>query len=152
MIFLDIDTVFQSQVEPASLEQTAQAVIQHQRDDLAASLTIVITSNEKVLSLNQQYRGIHAPTDVLSFPAGYTDPESEQYYLGDIIIAYPTAAQQAEKAGHPVAAELALLVIHGVLHLFGHDHAEPDEKAEMWAAQTALLNQLQVPIRSILED
>jgi probable rRNA maturation factor len=69
-------------------------------------------------------------------------------YLGDIAISLPRATAQAEAAGHPVAAELQLLTVHGVLHLLGHDHAEPEEKAAMWAAQAAVLATLGVTLKS----
>jgi len=79
---------------------------------------------------------------VLSFPASETDPETGARYIGDIIISVPYAARSAEKAGHPVESELQLLVVHGVLHLLGHDHAEPKEKARMWKAQAEILELL----------
>jgi probable rRNA maturation factor len=93
--------------------------------------------------LNRQYLGVDAPTDVLSFPVGEVDPESEALYLGDILISYPQALAQAEAAGHPVQAELQLLVVHGTLHLLGYDHAEEDEKTLMWKAQDEILARLE---------
>ena len=92
--------------------------------------------------LNRQYRDIDTPTDVLSFPADFTDPESEAPYLGDILISYPRAEKQAAAGGHSTLAELQLLVVHGVLHLLGFDHAQVQEKAEMWAAQSEILHRL----------
>jgi probable rRNA maturation factor len=84
---------------------------------------------------------------VLSFPASETDgseidPETGARYIGDIIISVPYAARGAAKAGHPLEAELQLLVVHGVLHLLGHDHAKPREKAKMWKAQAEILESL----------
>ena len=105
-------------------------------------MTVVLTDDEQVAALNRQYLEIDAPTDVLSFPTGETDPESGDLYLGDVIISYPRALAQAEAAGHPVEAELQLLVVHGVLHLLGHDHAEEAEQAAMWAVQAEILASL----------
>jgi probable rRNA maturation factor len=87
---------------------------------------------------------------VLSFPAGEYDPETGSRYLGDILISTAYAARQAAQYGHSPEAETQLLVIHGVLHLLGYDHAEPEEKERMWAEQTAILQLLglgSLPVR-----
>ena len=83
-----------------------------------------------------------AATDVLSFPASESDPETGTPYLGDILISIPRATAQAQAAGHPVEDEVQLLVVHGTLHLLGHDHAEAEEKARMWRAQAEVLGRL----------
>jgi probable rRNA maturation factor len=78
------------------------------------------------------------------------DPETGARYIGDILISIPRAQAQADAAGHPLEAEVQLLVVHGVLHLIGHDHAEAEDKARMWKAQTEILKQLglgQIQIR-----
>lgn len=110
-----------------------------------AGLSLVITNSETVQSLNNQFRNIDAPTDVLSFAAD-SDPHAlepgEPPYLGDILIAFPVAAQQAEESGHGVEEELRFLTVHGVLHLLGYDHHTPDEQAEMWALQSTILDTL----------
>jgi len=79
---------------------------------------------------------------VLSFPAGDLDPDSEELYLGDVVISVPRALAQASAAGHPYLEEMQLLVVHGVLHLLGHDHGEPDEKQRMWDLQRKVLSHL----------
>ena len=84
---------------------------------------------------------------MLSFPAGEPMPGMEAY-LGDIAIAIPVAVEQARSAGHGLLDELALLTVHGVLHLLGHDHAEPAEQQEMWRLQDAILAGLELPLRS----
>jgi probable rRNA maturation factor len=117
-----------------------------------AELVLVITSDELVQALNRDYRGIDAPTDVLSFAAqegqkenGLTLPPELaaelNRYLGDIIIAYPYTMQQAAHFGTSPAAELRLMVVHGVLHLLVHDHDSPEAEAAMWARQEAILAQ-----------
>ena len=105
-------------------------------------ITIVLTDDRQLHELNRDYLGVDAPTDVLSFPASELDPETGLAYLGDIIISIPRATQQAQAAGHPVEAEVQLLVVHGVLHLLGYDHADEDEKAQMWEEQSKVLEKL----------
>ena len=122
------------------LERAARAALDQQ--SAHGDLTIVLTDDNKLHELNRDYLGVDAPTDVLSFPVGEVDPESEALYLGDILISYPRALAQAEAAGQPVQAELRLLVVHGTLHLLGYDHAEEDEQALMWKAQDEILARL----------
>jgi probable rRNA maturation factor len=112
-----------------------------------ADLSIVITGDAQLQELNRQYLGIDAPTDVLSFPAEETDPDSGEVYLGDILISFSQAAAQASAAGHPVEDELQLLAVHGVLHLLGYDHADELEKVEMWQLQAEILETLGCSIR-----
>jgi probable rRNA maturation factor len=106
------------------------------------AVTVVLSDDAQLRELNREYLGIDASTDVLSFPAAETDPETGDAYLGDVIISVPQAEVQARAAGHPLESEIQLLVVHGVLHLLGHDHAERDAKASMWAAQTEILRRL----------
>ena len=124
------------------VERAAKAALEHQSQSLDADLTIVLTDDAQLKELNRDHLGIDAPTDVLSFPASETDPETGTRYLGDILISMPYAARSAEKAGHGLEAEVQLLVVHGVLHLFGHEHAEAQDKARMWKAQAEILESL----------
>ena len=124
------------------IERAVNAALTNQSQPLDSDLTIVLTDDVQLRELNRDYLGIDAPTDVLSFPASESDPETGTRYLGDILISMPYAARSAEKAGHGLEAEVQLLVVHGVLHLLGHDHAEADEKARMWKAQAAVLESL----------
>ena len=96
----------------------------------------MLTDNPHLQELNREYLGMDAPTDVLSFPASETDPETGARYLGDILISIPRAEEQAQSAGHPLEAEVQLLVVHGVLHLLGYDHAEARKRKvqQMWKA------------------
>jgi probable rRNA maturation factor len=107
-----------------------------------ADLTVVLTDDAQVQDLNRRFRDVDAPTDVLSFPAGEVDLDTGNLYLGDLIISVPRAQAQASAEGHPLEDELRLLVVHGVLHLLGHDHADEEEKDAMWAAQTEILARL----------
>ncbi|MCA1900347.1 MAG: rRNA maturation RNase YbeY [Chloroflexi bacterium] len=139
MIYVDLQQEFSN---PALLERAAQFTLESESSDLGADLTIVLTDDDQLRRLNRDYLGVDAPTDVLSFPAGEEDPETGVRYLGDILISIPRAKRQAEAAGHPLEAEAQLLVVHGVLHLLGHDHAEADEKARMWRAQAEVMSKL----------
>ena len=108
----------------------------------SGEITIVLTDEQTIFKLNQQYRGHDAATDVLSFADGSLDPTSGGVYYGDVIIAIPTAENQAEAAGHTLEAELALLTVHGVLHLLGYDHTSGEERDRMWAVKGTILAQL----------
>ena len=108
----------------------------------AGDVTIVLADDAQLRELNRQYLDVDAPTDVLSFPSGDPDPETGETYLGDIVISVPQAQKQASASGHGLEAEVQLLVVHGVLHLLGYDHAEAADKAAMWAAQDRALNRL----------
>lgn len=143
---LQIDELYAGLVNITELEQVVMIALQ-QFDQTGAAVTVVITGNETVQALNQQYRGLDAPTDVLSF-GNTVDPDFPQVdpavlaHLGDIVIAYPIAEAQAVKAGHAVNEELTLLVIHGLLHLLGFDHDLPETKAQMWQIQAELMQKL----------
>ena len=109
---------------------------------VAGSLTLVVTDEDRIRELNQNFAGIDQPTDVLAFPGEEIDPDEQGNYFGDVIIALPFAKRQAQKAGHSIQAEVSLLVVHGILHLLGYDHASKDDKQAMWAKQTAILAEL----------
>lgn len=132
---------YAEKVKPALLRRTAQAALDQQRVKRAVELTIVITGNAQLRALNRTFRDIDAPTDVLSFATAET-VQPATIYLGDVIISYPKAKEQAAAGGHSVEAEVQLLVVHGVLHLLGHDHYTGAEKNVMWKAQAAALKKL----------
>jgi len=127
-------------VSTRSLKQAAQTTLKHQ--SARGDLTVVLADDARLKKLNHDYLGIDAATDVLSFPASEADPETGTRYLGDILISIPRAEEQAGLAGHPLESEVQLLVIHGVLHLLGYDHAGSTEKAKMWKAQAEILESL----------
>lgn len=129
-------------LESALLERAARITLDLESAPVDADLTIVLTDDAQLHELNLEYLGVDAPTDVLSFPASESDPETGIPYLGDILISIPRAAQQAQAAGHSVEAEVQLLVVHGTLHLLGHDHAEAEEKTRMWNAQAEVMSRL----------
>jgi probable rRNA maturation factor len=134
------------------LEEAARAALEHESESLDAELSIILTDDVRLQELNLNYLEVDAPTDVLSFPASETDPETGARYIGDILISVPRARAQAEAAGHPLEAEVQLLVVHGILHLLGHDHARAADKARMWKAQAEVLQRLGIGHVQIREE
>lgn len=111
-----------------------------------AEISILLCHNEYIHELNKQYRDIDRPTDVLSFALnegeedGYDGPDTA--LLGDIVISLDKVQEQADEYGHSVERELAYLTIHGMLHILGYDHMEPDDKAEMRKEEEFILTRL----------
>jgi probable rRNA maturation factor len=122
-----------------------EALSQEETPGADSELTIVITDDESIQALNRRYRGVDSPTDVLSFGGeaeGFVEAPGRPLYWGDVVISYPRAEAQATEQGHSIDQELALLVIHGVLHLLGYDHGDSDEEAIMWACQGRILSRV----------
>lgn len=119
---------------------------------VSTEMTIYITNDDEIRELNRTYRHINTPTDVLSFESNQTNPETGKRFLGDIIISYPMAKQQALTAGHPVKVELLILVIHGTLHLLGFDHDTPEQKKEMWSQQEKIFAKLRLHPQQLPEN
>jgi probable rRNA maturation factor len=113
-----------------------------------AELSMVLLDSTSMADLHMRWMDLPGPTDVMSFPmdelepGGRPDaPEPGPAMLGDIVLCPEFAAEQAAAAGHSLGHELALLTVHGVLHLLGYDHAEPEEEKEMFALQRQLLEE-----------
>lgn len=153
--FVEIQNEHAYPISPDLLVRAAQAVIVQQAASPLSALTIVLEQDAAVAALNRRYRQVDAPTDVLSFPAELpplppdsvwagVDIEADMAsaYLGDLVIAFPYACAQAAREGHDLHDSLMLLVVHGVLHLLGHDHDTAENRARMWAAQEAALHLL----------
>ncbi len=112
--------------------------------DPDADVSILLVDEDEMARLHVEWMDEPGPTDVLSFPmddlrAGDPSGPRVEGILGDIVLCPTVAAKQAEAAGHPADVELALLLTHGVLHLLGHDHAEPEEHERMFSLQAELL-------------
>ena len=110
-------------------------------------VSVTLTNNEYIHTLNREYRGIDRPTDVLSFALNESEePEvvggSEVNVLGDLIISLERAEEQAADYGHSVRREVAFLTVHGMLHLLGYDHMEDEEREEMEAEQRFVMDKL----------
>ncbi|MGD2252972.1 MAG: rRNA maturation RNase YbeY [Anaerolineales bacterium] len=138
-VYLQADPAFQSSA--GGVEAAAMAALQ-QANAAAGALTVVLTDSDTLRSLNRRFAGVNAATDVLAFANGSTDLDSQLPYYGDVVISVPQAQAQADKAGHSLSDELALLAIHGVLHLLGHDHSSQAGRERMLLAQAATLKRL----------
>lgn len=139
--------------------KVAERVLESEKFPYAGQVNLVITDNEEIKRVNSEFRDIHAPTDVLSFPMipfetpseygvieedmnAYMDPDTEEVVLGDIMISAEKVIAQAKEYGHSQEREFAFLVAHSMLHLLGYDHMEEDEAAIMEAKQREILEQL----------
>jgi probable rRNA maturation factor len=133
-------TVDAEDLDVAALGVLAQRVLEGEGVAAESGISILVTDDDEVRQLNRQFLGIDEPTDVLSFPDddddGFPAGSDETPYLGDIAIALPTATRQAAEHGHSVDAEVAHLLVHGILHLRGYDHVDnPAEEARMRARE-----------------
>ncbi|CAN5716785.1 rRNA maturation RNase YbeY [soil metagenome] len=133
-------------VSEAELISVARFVIAAMKVNPGAELSMVLLDTAAMADLHMRWMDLPGPTDVMSFPMDELEPggrpdasEPGPSMLGDIVLCPQFAADQAATAGHPLEHELALLTVHGVLHLLGYDHAEPDEEKEMFALQGRLL-------------
>jgi len=151
MINIQVEEPYGPEIDITGLEKAVAATLAFEGTNPAAGVSVVIDSDEQLQRLNHTFLGIDAPTDVLSFPSDEYDPDDKEQYLGDIVISFARAAAQAEAARHPVMNEIQLLVVHGTLHLLGHDHAEAAEKSRMWVAQAEILNRMGVQINQLPE-
>ncbi|MEN8707431.1 MAG: rRNA maturation RNase YbeY [Nocardioides marinisabuli] len=109
-----------------------------------AELCIKAVDEATIAELNEQWMDKEGPTDVLAFPMdelrpGLVDEEPEEGVLGDLVLCPEIARRQGETAGHGTVAEIELLTVHGILHLLGYDHAEPEKHREMFGLQDELL-------------
>ncbi len=142
--------------EEEIIRDVVLAVLDYEGCPYAAEVNVVVTDNHEIQKMNREYRGIDAPTDVLSFPMleftvpsdfshveeAFEDcfnPESGELMLGDIILSVDKIREQAESYGHSQTRELAFLVAHSMLHLCGYDHEEECEREEMERKQIEIL-------------
>ncbi len=130
-----IDPRYHEVVSAARVRATVQAALAAQ-GAAPGEVGVRITGDAVLRRLNRDFLGHDYATDVLSFPAGTPG------YHGDLALSVPRARAQARAGGHPVLAELQLLLVHGTLHLLGFDHDTPRRQARMWAAQARILTRL----------
>lgn len=143
MINVQINETFhQTGLEDLIIQAAETALLLKYNDISEIDLAIVVTGDEEIQQFNLQFLNNNSPTDVLSFPGGDVDPDTNHLNLGDIIISFPRAEDQALSRQGTVQSELQLLVIHGVLHLMGFDHTEEEGKKEMWSLQYEALKAL----------
>ena len=136
-------------VDEVGLAAVARFTLDQMRIHPLAELSVLLVDEQTMTELHERWMGEPGPTDVLAFPmdelrpphlgGNREDPGPEPGLLGDVVLCPQVAAEQAEKAGHSTQDELELLCVHGILHLLGYDHAEPEEHAAMFGAQDQLL-------------
>lgn len=152
----DIDFAYESVVE-----DVVRQSIEMEHCPFECEVNVTFTDNEGIRNMNREFRGLDVPTDVLSFPmveyhvpadfsaldqetdtAGNFNPETGELLLGDIVISLERAREQAEEYGHSLKREISFLIAHSMLHLFGYDHMEDEERLVMEDKQEAVLQSL----------
>lgn len=131
-------------IDEGELALLARHVLAAMRVHRQAELSVVLVDEPAMEQLNRQWMDETGPTDVLAFPMdelrpGGEDDDPQPGLLGDVVLCPQVAKQQARAAGHSSEEELLLLTTHGILHLLGFDHAEPEEEREMFTLQRQLL-------------
>lgn len=133
------------------LTPVVQEVITHLNLGKNYELSIAFIDDAEISEYYRHYFGYTKSTDVLSFESGEFNPENNCTHLGDILISYPFVSHQSEFLGNDLNSEIALMVIHGTLHLLGFTHEEEAKKIEMWNLQNKILNQLNIHITQLPE-
>ncbi|MDF2820052.1 MAG: hypothetical protein K0R15_493 [Clostridiales bacterium] len=153
----EIDMEFDIDYETV-IKEVVQASLKKENFKFDIELNVILTNNEEIRLINNEYRNIDKATDVLSFPQieyntpadfapiennlpSYINPDTQEVILGDIIISMEKVIEQANEYGHTIKRELSFLVAHSMLHLFGYDHMEPEEDKVMQEHQEAILNE-----------
>ena len=143
-----VEEQFRESVDKPWAKKIGRGVLKDEGVVPPYEVSLVFTDSATVQRLNRDYRGVNRPTDVLAFYMR-TGQEADNSFplppdgvarLGEVIISYPQAVAQATEQGHSTERELALLVIHGILHLLGHDHEKAEDEARMRAREKELLD------------
>jgi probable rRNA maturation factor len=142
-----VEEEFRGVVDGGWVKEIVRQVLKAEGVALPYEVSLVFTDSATVQQLNRDYRGVDEPTDVLAFymlpqkgaDSSFALPPDGVTRLGEVIISYPQAVTQAREQGHSPERELALLVIHGILHLLGCDHEEPEEESKMRERERELL-------------
>jgi probable rRNA maturation factor len=146
-----IDESLEANLNASWLQGIARQILVAEGAGAEVELGLVIATEERVKQLNRDYLGRDEPTDVLAFSARevgadlppFVQPPDGVLHLGEVIIAYPQAVIQAEEHRHSIKKELAILIIHGVLHLLGYEHDKPDLERQMRAREAELLSYIE---------
>jgi probable rRNA maturation factor len=142
-----VEEKFRGLVDEGWVRRIARTVLEAEGVIPPYEVSLVFTDSETVKRLNRDYRGVDEHTDVLAFymlpqkgaDSSFVLPPDGVTRLGEVIISYPQAVAQAKEQGHSPERELALLVIHGILHLLGYDHEELEEESKMRERERELL-------------
>ncbi len=146
-IGIHVEREFRELVDATWIRKMARQILRSEGVTPPYEVSLVFTDSETVRQLNRDYRGVDKPTDVLAFymlpqrgvDSSFALPPDGVTRLGEVVISYPQAIEQAKEQGHSPERELALLIIHGILHLLNYDHEEPEEESEMREKERELL-------------
>ncbi len=152
MLTIKSRQAFRKELDKKRLQKASFTAFHFLGFETEPEVTLQVTNDHTIQEFNLQYRGIDEVTDVLSFENAFTDPESGETYLGDILISFETAKRQADLRELDLMAELEMLLVHGILHLAGMDHALQTEWQEMSALQDAILTELNNPIQKSIHE
>jgi probable rRNA maturation factor len=147
LITVQVDEQYEDRVDADALHRLAMLVLEAEGKGGPLELGIVVTNDDEVHALNRQYLGHDYKTDVISFgmedemgdEVEFLTPEERPEYLGDVVISYDRAAEQAPEYGHDTEREVSLLMVHGLLHLLGYDDTDEESRDRMHARQEALV-------------
>ena len=135
-------------VDEPSIVAAARFALDRMKVSRLAELSVLLVGLDEMADLHERYLDLPGPTDVMAFPMDELEsarrpdaPDPGPTLLGDLVLCPRFARDQARKAGHSLMDELHLLTVHGVLHLLGYDHAEPDQEREMFGLQNRLLRE-----------
>ena len=146
-IGVHVEGEFQGLVDDGWVKRITRQILKTEEVASPYEVSLVFTDSETVRQLNRDYRGVDEPTEVLAFymlpqekvDSSFALPPDGVTRLGEVIISYPQASEQAKEQGHSPERELTLLIIHGILHLLDYDHEEPEEESEMREKERELL-------------
>lgn len=147
-ITIDINDEYSDDVSEDRLREIVDITLLEEQVAGPVEVEIVVTDDEEVRQLNSQYRGLDETTDVLAFALtegsedGFILPPEISEQLGNVIISYPKAVEQAQEAGHSPDKEMAILLVHGVLHLLGYDHIEDDDARVMQERERIIMGRV----------
>lgn len=125
-------------------EEIIIKTLTHENREGNYEVSLSLVTAEEIRELNQQYRGKDWATDVLSFPIEEQFQPEEEKMLGDIVISTEAVIEQAKEYEHSVEREIAYLFVHGLLHLLGYNHLEPEDKEKMRKVEEEILSQLEI--------
>ena len=147
-IYIDIEAPYRRRLTQKWLHEVIDATLAAQKINRPVELSLLVTGDEEVHRLNREYRGIDATTDVISFALSestddteFITPPDRISRLGEVIISYPQAVSQARENRQTIKAELAWLVVHGLLHLLGYDHQDDKAEATMRKREDKILRE-----------
>jgi len=148
MLTIKSRQIYLKELDKKRLQEVSTTAFRILGFEIEPEVTLQVTDDKTIREFNLQYRDTDEATDVLSFENTFTDPESGETYLGDILISFDTAKRQADTRELNVMTELEMLLVHGILHLAGMDHGVTHEWQEMSVLQDEILAELHNPIQN----